>query len=299
MRYVVGYTPNVRGRDALNLAVAMARSLDVGLDIAYVVKVEETFSRALKGGGNYTQMVEAQAKRWLTEAAQLIPDDVDASFHLHRAASSATGLLELAEIRGAGAVLVGGAKVSTWRRHGIGSVSNALLHRATLPVILAPREADPQERLTRIDCAVSPEEDGMGLVAEAVATMNRTGLPLRLVTLVDETKETSRGARATVEDMLRRSPVQPEDADLLSVEVGVGRSIPEAVDSVHWGTGSLLLAGSSKLAEAGRLFLSSTTSKILTALPIPLVVVPRDYQPGRNGSTALPWTGALPAIRRD
>ena len=69
-----------------------------------------------------------------------------------------------------------------------------------------------------------------------------TGLPLRLVTLVDETKETSRGARATVEDMLRRSPVQPEDADLLSVEVGVGRSIPEAVDSVHWGTGSLLLA---------------------------------------------------------
>ena len=34
MRYVVGYTPNARGRDALNLAVAMARSLDVGLDIA-------------------------------------------------------------------------------------------------------------------------------------------------------------------------------------------------------------------------------------------------------------------------
>ena len=51
--------------------------------------------------------------------------------------------------------------------------------------------------------------------------------------------------------------------------------------------------------QAGRLFLSSTTSKILTALPIPLVMVPRDYQPGRNGSTALPWTGALPAVGRD
>lgn len=298
MRYVLGYAPNRGGRDALNLGIAMARSLDVALDVAYVVKVEDGFSSALKGTGNYAQLVEAQAKRWLTEAAGLIPDDVEATFHMRRATSSATGLLELAAAVDAGAILVGGAKTSTWRRHGIGSVNNALLHRSPVPVILAPRDADPQVRVDQIDVAISPEEDAMGLIEEAISTGNRTGLPTRLVTLVDESKDEPRGARATVEDLVRRSPIQPEDPARLSVDVGVGRSIPEAVEAVHWGTGSILMAGSSKLAETGRLFLSSTTTKILTELPIPIVVVPRDYQPGRNGSQAQPWTGELPAVRR-
>ena len=34
----------------------------------------------------------------------------------------------------------------------------------------------------------------------------------------------------------------------------------------------------------------------MTKLPIPLVVVPRDYHPGRKGSQQQPWTGSIPVI---
>jgi len=35
--------------------------------------------------------------------------------------------------------------------------------------------------------------------------------------------------------------------------------------------------GSSRLAEKNRIFLGSTANKVLRALPVPMVVVPRDY----------------------
>jgi len=79
---------------------------------------------------------------------------------------------------------------------------------------------------------------------------------------------------------------------------GAGTTIVEAVDSVHWNEDSVLMAGSSKLAQRGELFLSSTTAKIMTKLPIPLVVVPRDYHPGRKGCQQQPWTGSIPIIKQ-
>jgi nucleotide-binding universal stress UspA family protein len=36
--------------------------------------------------------------------------------------------------------------------------------------------------------------------------------------------------------------------------------------------------GSSRLAEKYKLFIGSTANKVLRALPVPMVVVPRDYQ---------------------
>lgn len=36
--------------------------------------------------------------------------------------------------------------------------------------------------------------------------------------------------------------------------------------------------GSSRLAERNKLFIGSTANKVLRALPVPMVVIPREYQ---------------------
>lgn len=300
MRYIVGYSADHRGRDALNLGIALARSMRAELDVVLVLKVEDAYAGALRGGGNYTQLVEQQAKEWLQEAADLVPEDVTARYHLRRSTNAATGLMEMAEVINAGAIIVGGSSRTSWLWHGIGSVDNALLHRAKLPVIMAPSSYENSTSITSIDCAVSPKVDSIGLVEEAIATLNRTGLPVRLVCMVDGSSDEDHGrVQAAVESLVADSSVRPEEPEKLRVVVGHGRGIAEAVESVDWDPGAVLMAGSSKLAQRGELFLSSTTSKILSKLPIPVAVVPRDYHPGRYGSEAQPWTGQLKAIDPD
>ena len=56
-----------------------------------------------------------------------------------------------------------------------------------------------------------------------------------------------------------------------------GRTIEEAVDRLDWEDGESLLIGSSRLAQHRATFLGSTANRILRALPVPMIVVPRDY----------------------
>ena len=173
MRYVVGYSPSSRGRDALNLAVALASSLGAELDVVYVLKQQNP--RLAAPRSNFGAMLQEQAVGWLEEAQQWVPTSLKARFHLRQAESTAAGLMEFAGAIGAGAIIVGGAKTGGWLFHSIGSVGNALLHRASVPVILAPHNYDASTPITQVDCAVSPDISSMCLVEEAVATSNRTG----------------------------------------------------------------------------------------------------------------------------
>lgn len=295
MRYVVGYAPSPRGRDALNLAVALARSLGAELDVVYVLKPQNPRLGAPRS--NFGDILREQAVGWLEEAQQWVPTSIKARFHVRQADSTAAGLMEFAQALDAGAIIVGGAKTGGWLFHSLGSVGNALLHRSQVPVILAPHSYDPQTEVNHIDCAVSPDIDSIGLVEEAVATANRTGLPVRLVCLVQELAGSVADVEKDVLGLVEQSSVALAESAQLSVVVERASSVPEAVDLVEWSSGSVLMAGSSKLAQRGELFLSSHTAKILTRLPIPLVVVPRDYTPGRRGFGRESWTGSLPVVK--
>lgn len=295
MRYVVGYAPSPRGRDALNLAVVLARSLGAELDIVYVLKHQNP--RLAAPRSNFGDILREQAVDWLEEAQQWVPTSIKARFHLRQAESTAAGLMEFAEALDAGAIVVGGAKTGGWLFHSLGSVGNALLHRSQMPVILAPHSYDPEMEVNHIDCAVSPDVDSIGLIEEAVATANRTGLPVRLVCLVQESAGSVADIEKDVLSLVEQSSVALAENAQLSVVVERASSVPEAVDLVEWSSSSVLMAGSSKLAQRGELFLSSNTAKILTRIPIPLVVVPRDYTPGRRGSGREPWTGSLPVVK--
>ena len=57
--------------------------------------------------------------------------------------------------------------------------------------------------------------------------------------------------------------------------VGAGSDIEDAVSRIDWLPGEVALVGSSRLAQPRRLFLGSTAGRILRALPVPMIVVPR------------------------
>ena len=295
MKYVVGYSPDARGRAALNLGTVLARSLGAELNVVYVIKPQNPRLAAPKS--NFGDLLQEQAVGWLEEAQYLVPTDVKARFHLRRADSAVAGLMELAGAIDAGLIIVGGGNSGNWLWHSLGAVGNALLHRSRVPVALAPRDYSADHVINQIDCAISPDIDSINLVEEAIATQNRTGLPVRLVSLYEQNGAADdKLYRASIEDLVEQSNVAPQNPQQLSIAVGAGTTIVEAVDSVHWDENAILMAGSSKLAQRGELFLSSTTAKIMTKLPIPLVVVPRDYHPGRKGSQQQPWTGSIPVI---
>ena len=67
------------------------------------------------------------------------------------------------------------------------------------------------------------------------------------------------------------------DGHDVTVEVAHGRTIEEAIDDIDWDEGEIMIVGSSRLAEKNKLFIGSTAHKVLLALPVPMVVVPRDY----------------------
>ncbi|OFR97384.1 universal stress protein [Rothia sp. HMSC067H10] len=297
MKYVVGYSPDARGRSALQLGVVLARSLGAELDVVYVIKPQSP--RLAAPRSNFEDLLQKQAVQWLEEAQHYVPAQVVARFHLRRANSAVSGLLELADAIDAGLIIVGGGNTGNWLWHSLGAVGNALLHRSRIPVALAPRKYSASHTIKQFDCAVSPDIDSINLVEEAIATQNRTGIPVRLVSLYEEGNDLDDTTyRSIIQDLVDQSAVKPINPQQLSIAVGAGTTIVEAVDSVHWNEDSVLMAGSSKLAQRGELFLSSTTAKIMTKLPIPLVVVPRDYHPGRKGSQQQPWTGSIPIIKQ-
>lgn len=297
VKYVVGFAPGQGGIDAVALGSALSLALGAELHIAFVVKAEDPY-----GGGpnarDYTLRVEQRAREWLTDAAALVPEDVPFELHLHVSINAPAGLMELADDLGAAAIVVGTTEADSWTAHGLGAVDNALLHRAEVPVILAPRGYPGTTAITRISCAVSPSVDAIGLVEEAIATGNRTGLPLRLVALLESQADPDR-ARSVIEQMVADSSITADAPDQLEIVIGQGPTVARAIEDVTWRPDAVLMVGSSKLAQKGQIFLSSTAAKIVTAIPVPIVMVPRDYHPGRGGSRSETWTGSIPVVQRE
>jgi nucleotide-binding universal stress UspA family protein len=64
----------------------------------------------------------------------------------------------------------------------------------------------------------------------------------------------------------------------VSTNVARGSTIEECVAQLEFDDNEIVLVGSSRLASRRRLFIGSVASKMLRVLPVPMVVVPRDYE---------------------
>ncbi|WP_186759546.1 universal stress protein [Arthrobacter alpinus] len=284
MRYVVGYTANARGGDAVNLAVALARRQGASLDLVMVMPQDSPYNGIYPPVAGFESILERQVSQWLDEGLALIPDDVSATAHIHRGDSEAEALIEAAVELGAALLIIGASSTGLFKRFSIGSVASALLHASTLPVVLAPSGYSRTEPITRLTCAVGTRAGAEDVLRTGIAMARRRSLPLRVVSLVAEGADDAEVTVAQATTHLREVAEVSQGVDVsaldkleIDVVVGRGRSIEEAVDHLDWDDAEILLIGSSRLAQNNSIFLGATANRILRALPVPMIVVPRNY----------------------
>jgi len=243
----------------------------------------------------YDELLAEQAEEWLKQGLALVPEKVPAEASIRYAESFAEGLIQEAEEERAGLIVIGAGRHGILGRYSIGSVASALLHSSPVPVALAPRGYQAHPGLSRVTCAIGTRAGAENLLETAVDAAARQRIPLRLISLVAVgTKGTAAGeaateqakalahARTVLEEAAARLPSEHE----VTVEVAHGESIENAVEQLGWHEDELLVIGSSRLAQHNRLFLGSTANKILRSLPVPMVVVPRNYSPSGGDGTA-------------
>ena len=281
MRYVVGYTPNDRGADAVALASAMARAQGAHLDLVHVVDRSTPYV-ALNPQGNRVSVAEQAVLTAERQGLALVPEGLEARFHVRQADSFAAGLIDAAKEYRAGLIVVGAANSGLFKRYSVGSVANALLHASPVPVALAPRGYRHTDPITRLTLAVGQRTGAEAAIDVAIESAARRGVPLRLVSLVELDAEGDGGenvnaAHVHANTVLKAAAARLPEGHHVSVEVAHGRTIEEAIDDLEWDDSEIMIVGSSRLAEKNKLFIGSTANKVLRALPVPMVVVPRDY----------------------
>src|SRR6185312_64971 len=154
-RFVVAYTATDSGREAVNLATALARRQGGSLDLVMVLPESSPYSGAYpRPESGYDSILSDQIREWLAEGLSLVPDDVTARAHVRPAESNAEGLIAAAEEFGAALIVIGAGRNSVFRRFSVGTVASGLLHASTVPVALAPRGYRRTEPITRITVGV-------------------------------------------------------------------------------------------------------------------------------------------------
>ncbi|MFS0866630.1 universal stress protein [Microbacterium sp. 179-B 1A2 NHS] len=283
-RIVVGYTATKAGRDAIAVAGGMAAASGSELDVVLVLPGEGR-SVITPPDASYDRYLLGQAEQWLAEAAAGIPEGVAHREHARYAESFAEGLVDAADEFGASALVVGAANGSARGRHRLGSTTSQLLHSSDVPVVLVPRGA--RKRVTnagipRLTVAIGTRAGADVLLEEAVALAAATGASLRLVSLVTvdlpasvDTGVIRLAGAAHAEEILASVLAGLPDDVVADVVTAKGDSIEDAVSSLDWLPGELILVGSSRLAQPRRLFLGSTAAKLLGEIPVPMIVVPR------------------------
>ncbi|MDQ1084950.1 MULTISPECIES: universal stress protein [Microbacterium] len=280
-RVVVGYTATDAGADALALGARLGAALDAAVHVVVVLPSAEG-NVSVPVDSAYDRLVADTARGWLRTALAPLPG---IRGHVRHAADVSDGLVAAAEEFGAGLIVVGTGGGGPRGRHRLGTTAEQLVHSAPVPVALAPegaRGVGASVGLPRVTAAIGTRPGADVLLDTAATLARRTHAPLRLLSLagvdlperVDAglTRLTGRTHAAQALDAVRGSLPSEVPAEAV---VGTGDDIEDAVSRLDWLPGEVALVGSSRLAQPRRLFLGSTAGRILRALPVPMIVVPR------------------------
>lgn len=285
--------PRRRGSTAaIQLAAQLARSLGEDLVVCTVVPAPWPAGVG-KIDAEYQEMVDEDAAASIARARTVAPDDVATTFHVERARSAPTGLLDVAERTGASLLVLGSARSGGLGRVAFGGVAERILHSSPVPVAMVPRghRCRPATRVTRVTAAFGAAAGSTELVLAAAEVAGRLGVPLRVASFAvrPHTPLTAGiGSRAEAgvvvewiadvekaqQEVLRRVAALPQAPATESV-VGRGTDWDDALEDVGWNDGDVLTVGSSSVGPVARVFLGSRSSKIVRSSPVPVVVVPR------------------------
>lgn len=276
-RITVGFGGDERSRDAVRLGAVLARAAGARLDLVLIVTQDDPFTAVYPPVGSISGIVADQGAAWLREAEEMVPDDVDVTALVRSGASVAEGLIAAAEERGAD-LLVTGSGVGAGRITAHPAVE-ALVHSSPVPLALAPAGYTGVDGVTDVFAAVSGSR-GRHQVAEAAAAW-ADQLAAELVHVTLRAGEQARHPEAGADSGADSGADAGVDAGVDAADpapqtvVAVGRTLAQAVRRVDWPQGAVLLMGSSRLAGRRRLFLGTVAARILSQLPVPMIVMPR------------------------
>lgn len=291
-RILVGYVATDYGRDALNLAIALARGQDIELQVAVVAPQDGPYAGVYPHDRGYASILEEQLGQWLQGALEMIPDDVTAVGQVVRGESEAEGLIQAAEELDCFMIVVGAREGGVLRRYRVGSVAAALLHSSPVPVALAPHGYRQSGPISRITCMFGPKPGAVDVIGLSVQAARRRSAGLRLVSLLlvgnqdeeqldDSTRAMNLGVLQSVtrygNERLGETAQEMVEAGTASTQVVTGKTVDYAMDELDWEAEEVAVVGSSRMAARGRLFLGSTAAKMLRSIPVPMVVVPAGY----------------------
>ncbi len=281
---VVGYAATKRGRDAVACAARIATATGAELVVALILPAEGR-SVITPPNPGYERYLHERAETWLAEATAGLPDGVAHTTVVGYADSFAEGLIGIAHDRDAAAIVVGAASSARSGHHRLGSTATELVHSSDVPVVLVPRGArrvDTALPIERVTAAIGTRPGAEALLSAAVGLATRVDAPLRLLSIatVDLPSSVDTGlirlaGAAHADDVLAAARAELPAGVVAEVVTARGESVEDAVGDVDWTPGDIVLVGSSRLAQPRRLFLGSTATKMLHALPVPVIVVPR------------------------
>ena len=287
MKLVVGYLATPGGADAVALGVRLCRTLNADLDVSIILPPDRAVPSLVQVGG-FDEHLAEQAEHWLAEARASVPADITVGTHVSFDDSYADGLIKEAARVQADLIVVGGSGGGLAGSYSLGSVVNELLHSAPVPVAVAPRGTRDSsiDRVREVTCAIGERAGADLLLDTAVQFSRAAGTPLRLVSLValDPMFGALRGDDDAVRERAMAHARQTLDTAKSNLPEGFpvtstivdGPTVEAAVSKLEWHDGDLIMVGSSRLSAPKRLFLGSTSAKMLRVLDVPMMVVPRD-----------------------
>ena len=306
MNYLVALTA-VGGRDALGLGRMLARTGDVTLTVCVVVPRTWDYPSPARVDAEYAAFLKQYAEDAIAEAREFLGDSVRAEYTTSSASSASEGLIATATEAGAALIALGSARHGPMGRITVGGIANEMLHISPVPVALAPRGYRPSSgaRLRRVTCAFSGSTQSRSAFDAAVQLSRRHAVPLRLTTIVIRDRQmypsqVGYDAERLVVEQWRAQAREAQEKALatlpndVSVETGIvdGQNWEDALDSLPWEDGEMLVVGSSRLGPVARVFLGSSATKIIRSSPVPVLVVPRSADVHFEESTPAPPTGA-------
>ncbi|MFT4221030.1 MAG: universal stress protein [Microbacterium sp.] len=292
MTYLVGYSRHKDDRSAIELACQLARSRPEPVRVVTVVPSGwATPVAARDTDREFLQWAAEEGSQSAASAAEHLSahPEVDATASWVGARSVPQALLSAAADAEASAIVVGSGDEAPDGRIRLTSKTDRLVHSSEVPVAIAPRGYRADGPVTRVTVGFRDDDASWSLLTAVADLCRRANASLRLVTFLVApgrmATTTVTHAETQVIELwaLQAAAAQREAQEHLSsagfdgdVEASLaeGADWEQAVGSLDWHDGDILVVGSSSTHRLAQVFLGSSASKIIRHSPVPVVAVP-------------------------
>jgi nucleotide-binding universal stress UspA family protein len=307
MKYLVAYSADRGGEEALALGTMLSQRNKAKMVVCLIQPSAWGYPSMARVDAEYAAFLDKHAEKAMDKAKALVGNKLPAQFITRSYTSAQEGLLATAEDLGADMIVLGSSRGATVGKFLEGSVTRNLLHSSKLPVALAPRGFNTGGKtvLPRMTCAYGATRKSKATVDYCVGFSRKYQVPLRLATFVVRDKQMyPTGAGYQIENLVanqwRSQAIAAQKALLAELSsdmpvktvIGDGANWKEALQSIGWKPGEVLVIGSGRLGPLAQVFLGSNGNRIIRNAPVPMIIVPRHAHVDFSDETDAPAEGA-------